>query len=93
MHTKSAKKSLRHNIERRAINRSTKAALKTQVKKVREAVKAGDLAKADAEARAAAKKFDLAASRNVVHKNMASRTKSRLSALIKSAKAKTPATA
>ena len=88
MHTKSAKKRLRQNLARRAKNRSTKAALKTQVKKVREAVQAGDMAKADAEVRVAAKKFDLAAAKRIVHKNLAARTKSRLSALIKGAKAK-----
>jgi small subunit ribosomal protein S20 len=91
MHTKSAKKRLRQSLENRAKNRSTKSALKTQVKKVREAVEAGDFAKADVEARAAAEKFDRAAAKNIVHKNMAARTKSRLSALIKGAKQKSKA--
>lgn len=86
MHTKSAKKRLRQSLERREVNRSTRAALKTQLKKVREAVKGGDLAKADEEARTAGRKLDLAAARKVIHKNAAARTKSRLSHLVKAAK-------
>lgn len=93
MHTKSAKKRLRQSLERRQRNRSTKSALKTQVKRVREAVKAGDLATAETEARTAARKFDLAASKKIVHKNAAARTKSRLAALLKAAKQRTAAKA
>jgi small subunit ribosomal protein S20 len=86
MHTKSAKKRLRQSLERRDVNRSTRAALKTQIKKIRDAVKAGDLTKADEEARTAARKLDLAAARKVIHKNAAARTKSRISHLVKGAK-------
>jgi small subunit ribosomal protein S20 len=87
MHTKSAKKRHRQSLENREKNRSTRAALKTQVKKIREAVKAGDFAKADAEAKAAQVKFDKAAAKKIVHKNAASRSKSRISAYVKAAKA------
>ena len=38
MHTKSAKKHLRQSLERRAKNRATKSAIKTQIRKVRAAV-------------------------------------------------------
>ena len=93
MHTKSAKKRLRQSLENRERNRSTKAALKTQIKKIREAVKAGDLEKATADARLAGRKLDLAAAKKVIHKNAAARTKSRLSQLIKTAKQKTAAKA
>ena len=86
--TKSAKKRHRQSLERRAVNRSTKSAIKTQVRKVREAIKAGDLAKADAELRTAATKLDRAASKRIVHPNAAARTKSRLSHLIVVAKKK-----
>jgi len=88
MHTKSAKKRLRQSLERRERNRSTKAALKTQAKKIREAVKAGDLAKAEEEARIAARKLDLAASKKIIHRNAAARTKSRISHLLKASKQK-----
>jgi small subunit ribosomal protein S20 len=87
MHTKSAKKRHRQSLENREKNRSTRAALKTQIKKIREAVKAGDFAKADTEAKAAQVKFDKAAAKKIVHKNAASRSKSRISAYVKSAKA------
>lgn len=91
MHTKSAKKRLRQNLERRTKNRAVRSELKTQIKKIREAVKSGDLAKADSEARVAATKFDRAAAKRVIHKNAASRTKSRVSAYIKAAKQKAKA--
>jgi small subunit ribosomal protein S20 len=87
MHTKSAKKRHRQSLENREKNRSTRAALKTQVKKIREAVKAGDFAKADVEAKAAQVKFDKAAAKKIIHKNSASRSKSRISAYVKTAKA------
>jgi small subunit ribosomal protein S20 len=93
MHTKSAKKRHRQSLERRDKNRAVRSSLKTQIKKVREAVKAGDLAKADAESRLAAKKLDIAASKGVIHKNSASRTKSRVSQFVKNAKQKATASA
>ena len=86
--TKSAKKRLRQSLERRAKNRSTKSSIKTQVRKVREAVVAGDLTKADAEYRTAATKLDRAAAKHVIHSNAAARTKSRLQHMMKAAKAK-----
>lgn len=89
--TKSAEKRLRQNIKRRALNRSAKATLKTYVRRVRDAVKAGDHQKADAEFRLTAKKLDQAAAKRVIHKNAASRTKSRLQHLMKTAKTATTA--
>ncbi|MDX1946265.1 MAG: 30S ribosomal protein S20 [Pirellulaceae bacterium] len=84
--TKSAKKHLRQSNERRAKNRATKSSIKTQIRKVREAVASGDLTKADAEFRAAATKLDRAGSKRVIHPNAAARTKSRLQHLMKTAK-------
>jgi len=81
--TKTATKRLRQNIVRRARNRSIKRALRTQCRKVREAVAAGDLEKAQAEFRLAARSLDRAGSRNIIHRNAAARVKSRLSAKIK----------
>jgi len=89
--TKSGKKRLRQSLERRAANRAVKSAVKTQVRKVREAVDAGDVAKAEAELRLAAKRLDRAGIKRVIHPNAAARTKSRLSHLIKAAKDKTAA--
>jgi small subunit ribosomal protein S20 len=84
--TKSAKKRLKQNLARRARNRAVKSSLKTQSRKVREAIAAGDLSRAETELRVAAKKFDKAAAHGVIHSNSAARTKSRLSARLKSAK-------
>jgi small subunit ribosomal protein S20 len=89
--TKSGKKRHRQSLERRAKNRAVKSAVKTQVRKVREAVAAGDLTKAETELRLATKRLDRAGAKRVIHPNAAARTKSRLSHLIVAAKAKTPA--
>jgi|YNPMSStandDraft_1061717.scaffolds.fasta_scaffold08743_3 small subunit ribosomal protein S20 len=92
-HTKSAKKRLRQNLKRRARNRAVKSALKTQIRKVREAIQAGDLAKAEAEFRLAAKKADQAAAKRIIHPNKAARIKSRLAAKIRTLKGKSAPTA
>lgn len=84
--TKSAAKRLRQGLKNRAQNRAMRSAVKTQVKKVRAAVAAGDFAKADEEFKLAAKKLDRAGVKRYIHANTASRTKSRLSHLIKTAK-------
>lgn len=84
--TRSAKKRLRQNVVRRARNRSAKQGLRTQCRKVREAVEDGDLDRAEIEFRAAMKKLDRAGARNIIHRNAAARTKSRLSSAIRDAK-------
>ena len=84
--TSSAKKRLRQNILRRARNRSVRSSVRTQCRKVREAVKAGDVEKAETEFRMAAQKLDKAGARNIIHRNAAARMKSRLSARIKAIK-------
>lgn len=85
--TPSAKKALRQSEKRRLHNRAGRSALRTAVKKARAAAEAGDVAAADAALRLASKKLDQAAAKNLIHKNVASRTKSRLAKLLaKSAK-------
>jgi len=86
--TKSAAKRLRQSLERRERNRSAKRALRTQVRKVRDAVEEGNLEKAQAELRVVAKVADKAASKKVIHRNAAARTKSRLAAAVKGLKTK-----
>jgi small subunit ribosomal protein S20 len=86
MHTKSAKKRHRQSLERRAKNRAIKSAIKTQIRKVRQAVTAGDIATAEKELRLAAKKLDWAGAKRTIHPNAAARTKSRLAHLIRAAK-------
>lgn len=84
--SKSAKKRLRQDGVRRLRNRMVKSAMRTQLRKVRDAVTAGDIEKAQEEYRDAARKLDRAGARNVIHPNKAARTKSRLQRLIKKAK-------
>jgi small subunit ribosomal protein S20 len=84
----SAKKRLRQNLVHRARNRSVKSAIKSQVRKVREAIAAGDVQAGEAEFRLAAKRVDQAAATGVVHANLAARVKSRLSAALRVAKGK-----
>lgn len=85
--TAGAKKRLRQSEVRRARNRSTKSALRTQVKKVRKAVTDGDVETGKAEFQAAVKQLDQAASKRVIHPNRAARLKSRLSKALKKATA------
>ncbi len=89
--TRSAKKRLRQNVVRRARNRAAKQTLRTQCRKVREAVKDGDLDRAETEFRAATKRLDRAGAKNIIHRNAAARTKSRLSSAIRIAKQATQA--
>lgn len=58
--------------------------MRGQIRKVREAVAAGDGAQAQSELRIAQKRLDKAASKNLIHRNVAARTKSRLVKLVKS---------
>lgn len=58
--------------------------MRTAVRKVRDAVTAGDKDQAQAAFVAAQKKLDKAANSKLIHRNAAARTKSRLNALVKS---------
>ena len=84
--TSSAKKRLRQNVARRDRNRAIKSGLRTQIKKVRAAVAAGEVAKAEDEFRLAAKRLDRAGAARIIHPNTGARHKSRLQRLIKVAK-------
>jgi small subunit ribosomal protein S20 len=84
--TKTAKKRLRQNIVHRLRNRSIKRAIRSQCRKVREAVDAQDPDRAETEFRLAAKRLDRAGAKNIIHRNAAARMKSRLSARIKAIK-------
>ncbi|MGI9470710.1 MAG: 30S ribosomal protein S20 [Rubripirellula sp.] len=82
--TASAKKRLRQNDKRRVHNRAAKSVMRSQIRRVREAVQAGDNEKAQSEFKVAQKKIDQAASKHLIHRNAAARTKSRLVKLVKS---------
>ncbi|MGH3508102.1 MAG: 30S ribosomal protein S20 [Nocardioidaceae bacterium] len=60
-------------------NKSVKSALKSAIRKFREAAEAGDAAQAQELAKDANKKLDKAASKGVIHKNQAANKKSAIS--------------
>jgi len=82
----SAKKALRQNHARRLRNRSARSALRTVIKKCRQAAEGDDAAAAEAAFRLAVKRLDQAAAKRLIHPNAAARTKSRLSKLLKTQK-------
>ncbi|PIV87955.1 MAG: 30S ribosomal protein S20 [Hydrogenophilales bacterium CG17_big_fil_post_rev_8_21_14_2_50_63_12] len=78
-----AKKRARQNTVLRLHNTAQRSAYRTAVKKVRKAIEAGDKGVAQAALQANMSVMDSLADKNIVHKNKASRQKSRLSAAIK----------
>ncbi len=84
--SRSAKKRLRQQERRRVRNRAVRSTLRTFIKRVRTAVEESNFEKADADFRLTARKLDQAAAKGVIHRNTASRYKSRLQHLIKTAK-------
>lgn len=78
-----ARKRARQAEVTRQHNASLKSALRTAVKKVRKSIAAGDKAKATAQLQVSQAVIDRIADKKIVHKNTASRTKSRLAQAIK----------
>ena len=84
-----AEKRMRQEHKRRAVNRSTKSVVKTQITKARQAIATADVnAEPAVEAvRLAASELDKAAKKGVIHKNNAARRKSRLMKQLNAARA------
>ncbi len=80
---KSAQKRARQSEALRVHNASLRSRMRTAIKRVRKAVADGDKAAAQAALRAAASALDSTAGKRIVHRNMAARNKSRLSAAVK----------
>ena len=78
-----ARKRARQAAVTRERNASQKSALRTAIKKVRKAIAAGDKAAATAQLQASQSVIDRVADKKIVHKNLASRTKSRLAQAIR----------
>ena len=76
--TRSAAKRTRADAKRRDTNLNLKSELKTLVRKFRELIQAGKKDEARAFYSTVARRLDQAASRKALHKNTASRKKSRL---------------
>ena len=75
---KSQIKRIKTNEKARLRNQSVKSELKTSVRRVREAIDAGDKAAAEEHLRKACRKLDKAVSKGVIHKNQAANRKSKL---------------
>ena len=85
--TKSAKKAARKITRRTEINRNRMSRVRTFVRKVEEALAAGDKTAASEALKAAQPELMRAASRGVIHRNAASRKISRLAARVKASSA------
>ncbi|MEO6749541.1 MAG: 30S ribosomal protein S20 [Casimicrobiaceae bacterium] len=78
-----AKKRARQAEATRQRNASLKSELRTAVKKVKKAIATGDKAAAAQQLQQSQSAIDRIADKRIVHKNLASRTKSRLAQAIK----------
>ncbi len=74
----SAKKRMRQNVKRRARNRSNRSRLRTQIKKLREAIAANDKKQSQAELVPTISLIDKMVNKKILHQNTAARYKSRL---------------
>lgn len=86
-HSLSAKKRIRQNLKNRARNRARKETIKEQTKIYQAALAGGDHKKADIELRELVSRLDKVASKNTIHKNTASRKRSRLTRHLNAARA------
>lgn len=78
-----ARKRARQAEVTRRHNASLKSSLRTAVKKVRKAIATGDKSAAAAQLQASQAVIDRIADKKIIHKNLASRTKSRLAQAIR----------
>ncbi|HEX9698391.1 MAG TPA: 30S ribosomal protein S20 [Acidobacteriota bacterium] len=75
---KSAKKRMRQDIRRRADNRQRRSTLRTAIRRLREAIEAGDTAAVKTRWSETQGLLDRTARLGIIHPNAAARTKSRL---------------
>lgn len=87
-HSLSAKKRIRQNAKRRAINRRRKTQVKDVIRDFDQAVHGGDKAKAQDQLKTVFKKLDQVAAKGTIHRNTAARRKSRLSKRVNALAAK-----
>ena len=81
--SKQAIKRARQNSDRYKLRHAQRSVVRTAVKAVRAHIEAQDKTKASESLKKAQKIIDTAASKNVLHKNAAARTKSRLAKAVK----------
>lgn len=81
--TASAKKRARQSEKRRVHNHAQRSRLRTALKAVRQAIVAGDAARAREAYRVLSSLLDRSARKNLIHRNTAARHKSRLNRRLK----------
>ncbi|HJS57063.1 MAG TPA: 30S ribosomal protein S20 [Vicinamibacteria bacterium] len=81
-HHASALKQMRQSLKRRARNRRNVSQVKTQIKKLRDAIAKADAASANALLPETASAIDKAVKKGVLHRNTGSRHKSRLASRV-----------
>lgn len=81
--TKGARKAARQSQKRRTHNVSLRSTLRTAITRVKKAIEAGDKAAAQQVYRESVGVMDRIADKKIIHKNKASRHKSRLASQIK----------
>ena len=86
-HSLSAKKRIRQSIKRRARNRARKELIKDQTKSYLSALATHDVGKAQTELNKTVSRLDKVASKHTIHKNTASRRRSRLTLRLNAMKA------
>lgn len=85
-HSRTARKAVRQNETRRARNRWRLRTMREAIKDFNDAISHGTVEQATEKFLSAQKVLDRTAARGVIHKNQASRRKSRLSARLKAKK-------
>ena len=88
-HSLSAKKRVRQNAKKKAINRARKSEIKTRVKRLEEVIRTGDAAAAQEQLKVVSRRLDKISSTSTMHKNTAARKKSRLAKRVNALKTKT----
>lgn len=78
----SAKKRIRQTIKRTARNKHQRSTVRTLVKRVRQAIEAGDKSAAQAALAIATRRLDMAVSRGLYHRKTGSRYISRLASQV-----------
>ncbi len=78
-----ARKRARQSVQRNKHNASLRSMLRTSIKRVRQAIDAGDKTVAAEVLKKATSTIDRIADKNIIHKNKAARHKSRLAAAVK----------
>ena len=85
-HSLSARKRVRQNVKRRALNRHRKRTFRTLIRQYREALLHGTLEQCQQHLQQLYKRLDQVAAKGTIHRNTASRYKSRLAARLNTRK-------